>query len=154
MILSNPGGFGRGGFLAGICTRLLERHFRAGVDGKASFSSWFRKYDAGILITEKALAHKEAIVLSADESAPRLLEAWQSFRTAEADQRALAVPLTMPVLVAWASEDRIIRWSRSGAAIESIPNRRVVMFQAGHSPFLETSPAFAAEARVFLRGLR
>ena len=79
---------------------------------------------------------------------------WRSFRTAEADQRALAVRLTMPVLVAWASEDRIIRGSRSRAAIEAIPNRRIVMVQAGHFPFLETSQAFAAEARVFLRGLR
>jgi len=154
LILSNPGGFDRGGFFAGIYIRLLERHFRAGVDGKASFSSWFRKYYARILITEEALAHWVAIVLSAYESAPRLLEAWRSFRMAEADQRALAVRLTMPVLVAWASQDRIIRWSRNRAAVEAIPNRQVVMFQAGHSPFLETSQAFAAEARVFLRGLR
>ena len=97
LILSNSGGFDRGGFLAGI---------------------------------------------------------WRSFRTAEADQRALAARLTMPVLVAWASEDRIIRGSRSRAAIEAIPNGRVVMFQAGHSPFLGTALAFAAEARVFLCGLR
>ena len=154
LILANPGGFDPGGFLAGIYIRLLERHFRAGVHGQASFASWFRKYYAGILITKEAAAHREAIVLSAHEIAPRLLEAWQSFRTAEADQRALAPRLTMPVLIAWASEDRILRWSRNRDAVESIPNRRVVMFEAGHSPFLETSQAFATEALVFLRGLR
>ena len=154
LILSNPGGFDPGGFFAGIYIRLLERRFRAGVDGDARFASWFRTYYAGILITPEASAHREAIVLSAYESAPRLLEAWQSFRSAEADQRALAARLTMPVLVAWASEDRIIRWSRSREAVEAIPNLRIAMFKAGHSPFIETSQAFAAEARVFLGELR
>jgi 4,5:9,10-diseco-3-hydroxy-5,9,17-trioxoandrosta-1(10),2-diene-4-oate hydrolase len=154
LILSNPGGFDPGGFFAGIYIRMKERHFQAGALGDPAFASWFRDYYAAILITDEAAAERQAIVRSAYEVAPRLLEAWRSFRSAEADQRGLAARLTMPVLVAWASEDDVVRWSRNRAAIETIPHARVVMFHAGHSPFLETPGPFAAEARSFLRGLR
>ncbi len=153
LILANPGGFDPGGFFADLYIRMLQRRFRAGVAGDASYAAWFRNFYEGILITPESEAERRAIVATAYEIAPRLLEAWESFRSAEADQRALAPRLTMPVLVTWASEDAVVRWSRNRTAIEAIPNKRIVMFKAGHSAFLETPDAFEHEAALFLRAL-
>jgi 4,5:9,10-diseco-3-hydroxy-5,9,17-trioxoandrosta-1(10),2-diene-4-oate hydrolase len=153
LILSNPGGFDPGGILAGLYIRNLERHFRAGVEGDPSYKDWFRGYYEGILVTAEGARERDAIIESAYEIAPRLLEAWQSFRMPGADQRALAARLTMPVLVAWAEKDALVTFARNREAIESIPNGHLQMFQAGHAPFVETPAEFNRAAAAFLHDL-
>jgi pimeloyl-ACP methyl ester carboxylesterase len=102
----------------------------------------------------EAAARRDAIVASAYEIAPRLAEAWDSFRRPDADLRPLIPRVTMPVLFAWAAEDRLVSFARSREAIERFPNHRVVMFRAGHSPFLETPRDLNAAVAAFLEGLR
>lgn len=153
LIIANPGGLDPGGFIARLFIGNLEAHFHDGVEGVASFKPWFTKYYDGILVTDAAKARKALIVDAAWESAPILEQAWHSFAQPEADLRAKAKTLSMPVFVAWAAKDELIQWSRNREAVEAIPHVKVVQFEAGHAPFLETPEAFVPEARAFLSRL-
>lgn len=150
LILANPGGLDPGGFIARLFIGNLEAHFHDGAQGVASFKPWFERYYDGILVTEAAKVRKALIVEAGWESAPILEQAWHSFGQPEADLRAKAKGLSMPVLVTWAAKDELIQWSRNREAVESIPKVRVVQLEAGHAPFLETPAAFIAETRAFL----
>jgi pimeloyl-ACP methyl ester carboxylesterase len=153
LIIANPGGLDPGGFIAKLFIGNLEAHFHDGVEGLASFKPWFAKYYDGILVTDAAKARKALIVEAGWESAPILEQAWHSFAQPEADLRAKAKTLAMPVFVAWAAKDELIQWGRNREAVESIPNVKVVHFEAGHSPFLEAPETFTTEAKAFLSRL-
>lgn len=153
LIVANPGGLDPGGFIARLFIGNLEAHFHDGVEGVASFKPWFTKYYDGILVTDAAKARKALIVDAAWESAPILEQAWHSFAQPEADLRAKAKALPMPVFVAWAAKDELIQWSRNREAVEAIPHVKVVQFEAGHAPFLETPEAFITSVRPFLSHL-
>lgn len=150
LVLCNPAGFDPGGAFARLLTRGLTSRFRAGVEGRHGYGRWFAHYYEKILVTAEAKPRRDLIVEAAFETAPLLREAWSSFAEPVSDQRALAKDLRMPVLVAWADRDRLVQWARNRKAITSIPHRRVVHFQAGHSPFLETSKAFFSALDAFL----
>ena len=139
LILANPGGLDPGGFIARLFIGNLEAHFHDGAEGVASFKPWFERYYDGILVTEAAKARKALIVEAGWESAPILEQAWHSFGQPEADLRAKAKGLSMPVLVTWASKDELIQWSRNREAVETIPKVRVVQLEAGHAPFQRRS---------------
>jgi 4,5:9,10-diseco-3-hydroxy-5,9,17-trioxoandrosta-1(10),2-diene-4-oate hydrolase len=153
LILCNPSGFDPGGWFARFFIGRLEAHFAEGAEGLARFGPWFRDYYAEVLVTPEAEARRRLIVDAGYEMAPVLREAWHSFAQPEADQRALAPKLTMPVFVAWASRDGAVRWGRNRAAIETIPHVQVQMFDAGHAPFLEAPQAFNAAVTTFLDGV-
>lgn len=150
LVLANPGGFDPGGFFARLFIGHLEKKFHGGAEGLASFSEWFAGYYDGVLRTPASAARRAAIVTAGYESATLLEQAWHGFGLDEADQRALAPALVMPVWVAWADDDGLIQWSRNRAAVESIPNVRVDHFAAGHAPFLETPEPFFAGLSRFL----
>ena len=85
--------------------------------------------------------------------APLLREAWHSFGQPDADLRALAAQLDLPVWVAWASNDRVIPLSACLPALLSIRNARISEFPAGHAAFLECPDQFAAGFGAFAAGL-
>jgi pimeloyl-ACP methyl ester carboxylesterase len=58
----------------------------------------------------------------------------------------------MPVLVTWARQDRLVRWSRNRKAIELIARRQVEFFEAGHTPFLEDPARFVSLVEPFFAG--
>ncbi|QSQ27079.1 alpha/beta hydrolase [Pyxidicoccus parkwayensis] len=153
LVLANPGGLDPGGLFAGIYISHLVGRFERGVRQEARFEAWFRDYYDGILVTPEAAGRKEAIVAAGYEMAPVLVDAWKSFATPEARLHSLLPRLTMPTLVTWARRDEVITWGRNHAAIERLPNARVVFFEAGHAPFLETPEAFNAELARFLDSL-
>jgi len=152
LILANSAGFDEspGGFLPGLFIGHIEKKMARGAAGDPAFQAWFRDWYADVLVTPAARLQRDAIVASAYEIAPVLREAWSSFKRADADVRALAAKLSMPVFVGWAEQDRIIRWSRSRAAIERIPHVEVHLFPAAHAAFLETPDDFAEAAENFL----
>jgi pimeloyl-ACP methyl ester carboxylesterase len=145
---SNPGGF-----LPSLVIGHYQSKFEAGARGDAHFKPWFRDWYASVLITPEARAQRDAIVESAYEIAPVLVQAWASFKTGESDVRALAKGLRMPVLVAWAEHDEVIQWSRNRAAVQQIQHAKVQLFDAGHAAFLEQPAAFNAAAEAFLASL-
>ncbi len=150
LVLANPGGFDPGGFIARLFIGHLEQKFHGGAEGLSSFAEWFAGYYEDVLRTPASGARRAAIVAAGYESAAVLEQAWHGFAQDEADQRALAPRLAMPVWVAWADDDGSIQWSRNRAAVESIPNVRVDHFAAGHAPFLETPEPFFAGLSRFL----
>jgi 4,5:9,10-diseco-3-hydroxy-5,9,17-trioxoandrosta-1(10),2-diene-4-oate hydrolase len=154
VILCNPGGMDPGGLIARLFIGHLVAKFHEGVEGHASFKPWFDEYYRSILVTDVSVARRTLIVEAGYESAAILEQAWRSFAQPEADQRALAATLKMPVLVAWASRDGLIQWSRNREAIEAIPGVKVVQLEAGHTPFLETPAEFLAVLTPFLATLR
>jgi len=153
LILSNPGGLDKGGAFTQRYLTNTAKKFQRGADGDPGFQRWYTRYYSGILVTADAAERRAVIIGNGYEMAPVLTDAWESFAAPEADLRALLPQVTAPTLVAWASEDRVIRWSRNAAAIEQLPNTQVIQFQAGHSPFLETPEAFTAELERFLVSL-
>jgi pimeloyl-ACP methyl ester carboxylesterase len=145
---SNPGGF-----LPSLVIGHYQNKFESGARGDVDFKPWFRDWYASVLITPEARTQRDAIVESAYEIAPVLVQAWASFKAEENDVRALAKGLTMPVFVAWAEHDEVIQWSRNRAAVQQIPNAKVQLFDAGHAAFLEQPAAFKRAAGAFLAGL-
>jgi pimeloyl-ACP methyl ester carboxylesterase len=102
-----------------------------------------------ILLGPAAQAQRDAIVESAYEIAPVLEQAWASFKRVDSDVRDPASSLKMPVFVAWARRDTLIRSSRNREAVECIPHVQVQLFDAGHAAFLETPEAFNEAAATF-----
>jgi 4,5:9,10-diseco-3-hydroxy-5,9,17-trioxoandrosta-1(10),2-diene-4-oate hydrolase len=155
LVLANPGGLDEGasGLLGRVFIGFTVAHFEQGVRGEAAFEPWFRSYYEGILVTFEAQERRAEIVAAGYESAPVLAQAWDSFRQPEANLVPLLPRLSMPVLVTWARRDGIVQWSRNRAAVESIPRAKVVFFEAGHAPFLETPGPFNAELSSFLQAL-
>jgi pimeloyl-ACP methyl ester carboxylesterase len=151
LILSNPGGLDKGDFLAKTYIWWLKRKFEAGARGEPWFAEWFRKFYGKVLITNEAEAEKAAIISSAYEIAPRLAEAWRSFRMPQEDLRSLIPVIDIPVFFAWASADRYVQWGRNVKAVMLFKNREIVQFPAGHAPFLETPEAFNVETLKFLQ---
>lgn len=155
LMLANSGGLDRnpGGFVPGLFIGHIAKKMRQGAARDPDFKAWFRDYYARILPTTAARVRRDAIVESAYEIAPVLAQAWESFAREDADVRALARSLKMPVFVAWASRDKAIRWSRNRAAVAQIPKHELHFFDAGHAAFLETPEAFNEAAAKFLRRL-
>jgi pimeloyl-ACP methyl ester carboxylesterase len=87
--------------------------------------------------------------------APVLAQAWSSFAQAQADVRALAPQIRIPVQLCWAMRDRFIPLSRNRAATVRFPTARLEKFEdSGHSPFIEEPPHFLHVLQRFLDGLR
>jgi 4,5:9,10-diseco-3-hydroxy-5,9,17-trioxoandrosta-1(10),2-diene-4-oate hydrolase len=155
LILCNPGGLDPGGILARFFINHLVSRFERGVAGEARFHDWFADYYADVLPSAEATARREAIVAAGYESAPRLVEAWQSFAQPDADLRAGLGRLSMPVFVGWAMKDALVQYERNREALEALPHGTVVKFErSGHAPFLEEPAAFNAAVEPFLAALR
>lgn len=153
LVLANPGGLDPGGLFAGLYISHLVGRFERGVREEARFEPWYRDYYEGILVTPEAEARRAVIVAAGYEMAPVLADAWRSFARPEARLHSLLPRITLPVLVTWARRDALISWGRNREAVEQLPNARVVFFEAGHAPFLETPEAFNAELGRFLDSL-
>jgi pimeloyl-ACP methyl ester carboxylesterase len=90
-------------------------------------------------------------VASAYEIAPELADAWRHFAVVEdADQRQRLLALDIPILVAWAMNDRINRFKLVAPAIARIRHRRLAKFNAGHAAFLERPEEFEREFDAFV----
>jgi pimeloyl-ACP methyl ester carboxylesterase len=59
---------------------------------------------------------------------------------------------TIPALVVWGEQDRLVPLAHADAYAEGLPDARVVVLPGvGHFPYLEAPDAFAAEVVQFLR---
>ncbi len=153
LVLSNPGGLAPVNIFARFAIGRMVAFFQAGVDRKEWFSPAFRLYYGRVLNRRAAKAQRRRIIDARFEIAQPLVEAWTSFAMPEADIRALAARLPMPVLYAWARKDQIVPLKRSRAAVDATPNHELIQFKAGHMPALETSKPFAKVLVGFLSRL-
>jgi 4,5:9,10-diseco-3-hydroxy-5,9,17-trioxoandrosta-1(10),2-diene-4-oate hydrolase len=100
-------------------------------------------YTMLVLPSGAARAQRKRIIASGAEIAPVLRDAWLSFGRPEADLRATAAALDVPVWVAWATGDRIIQLPACLPAIKRLKRGQVSRFGGGHAAFLERPRAFA-----------
>jgi pimeloyl-ACP methyl ester carboxylesterase len=130
-------------FLAGI--------FAAGARRAWWYKAFFSAYYRMVLPTPAASAQRRRIVASAYEIAPALEDAWRHFAVAEdADQRQRLLALDIPILVAWAMNDRINQFKIVAPAIARIKRGRLAKFAAGHAAFLERPEEFVREFCTFV----
>ena len=135
-------------------TRLFRGFFRAGERGASWYPRLFRWYYRFMVLPEPAAqAQRERIIAAGSECAAVLAQAWDSFGRPEADLRALAAGLPMPVWVAWSRSDRVIPLWLCRPAICRIPQAQLSSFKGGHSAFLEQPDAFLGALIAFLEAL-
>jgi 4,5:9,10-diseco-3-hydroxy-5,9,17-trioxoandrosta-1(10),2-diene-4-oate hydrolase len=153
LVLVNTSGLDLFDATTRIACGLMARFFRAGARGARWYRPAFAAYYRSVLPMKPAAEQRARINAAAYELAPVLAEAWAGFADPRGDYRALAPTITCPVLVTWAIKDRVIQLKRCLPAIQSFPNGRLVKFEAGHAPQLETPDAFENEVAAFLRSL-
>jgi 4,5:9,10-diseco-3-hydroxy-5,9,17-trioxoandrosta-1(10),2-diene-4-oate hydrolase len=91
----------------------------------------------------QARGQRERIIAACYEVATILKEAWSGFARRDADLRALALELDVPIWFAWAAQDRIIALRQNLPAIRQVKRASATTFRGGHAPFLEQPEAFA-----------
>jgi pimeloyl-ACP methyl ester carboxylesterase len=145
LVLANSGG------LVGLTknTRraclLFSRIFAAGSRGAWWYKAVFAQFYRSVLPSPAALDQRKRIVECAYETAPVLAQAWRGFAdAAQSDHRSLAVALDVPVLFAWAMQDRINSFAAAEPTIHQMKRGQVVKFKGGHAAFLERPEPFAA----------
>ena len=129
---------------------LFAGFFRAGASGAAWYDAAFALYYRIVLPAAAAKGRRREIIANGRRLAPILAEAWESFGRPEADLRALAAHLDLPIWVAWARRDWVIPLALCRPAIRTMRDASLSRFDGGHSPFLEDPDAFAAGFSVFL----
>ncbi len=130
----------------------MSRFFAAG----ARKAWWFRAafwayYRLLVLPSPAARAQCKRIIAAGYEVAPVLRDAWLSFGKPEADIRALASGLDVPIWFAWATGDKINQLKRCLPAINAMKRARLSKFRGGHAAFLERPTQFAKEFRRFAK---
>lgn len=142
LVLCNPGGLAPLNWIGKAYIGHMVRFFRKGASGAPSFPAAFARYYKNILKLGPSADQRARIVAAGPEMAPLLVQAWESFRSPDADIRALVGRIACPVLYAWAKDDRIVSWRGSRKAALTAPNHQVRLFPGGHSPFLEVPHEF------------
>ena len=154
LVLENPGGLAAvDDRLARVALAAMAGFFGQGRRGAWWFPRAFAAYYRIVLQRPAAREARARIVARARTSAPVLEQAWRSFAWPEADLRAVVPSVACPVLCAWAVRDGFVSLARSLPAIGRFPDARVVRFDAGHTPHLETPEEFEAALEAFLAGL-
>jgi 4,5:9,10-diseco-3-hydroxy-5,9,17-trioxoandrosta-1(10),2-diene-4-oate hydrolase len=154
VVACDPGGLIEIDDRARKAIALMARFFAAGERGAGWFGIAFRAYYRFLVLPKRAAkAQRRRIVAAGYENARVLREAWESFAAPEADIRALAATLKMPVWFAWARSDRIVSLKQSRPAIDAMKDAHVTTFGGGHAPFLEQPKAFAKAFIKFANSL-
>jgi 4,5:9,10-diseco-3-hydroxy-5,9,17-trioxoandrosta-1(10),2-diene-4-oate hydrolase len=152
LVLCDSGGLVPIDSLVRAFCALFAAIFARGAAGARWFPWLFALYYRRLVLPSAAAhAQRERIIASAAQVAPVLRDAWRSFGQPEADLRALLSSLRVPIWFAWARQDRVIPFARARAAIATVPQAQVQLFDAGHAAFLEQPDEFARGFAGFVR---
>jgi pimeloyl-ACP methyl ester carboxylesterase len=138
--------------VAAFC-RLFERFFAAGERRAWWYRYAFALYYRFVLPRPEAEKQRRRIVARAYPLASVLRAAWASFGEPNADVRAVAAHLDIPIWVAWAKHDRVIPLQKCRPAIDRLRRAYVTTFDAGHTPFLEQPDVFTGGLTTFIESL-
>ena len=143
LVLANPAGLDKKGWLAPLFLNYMIHFFQNGVDKKANFQDKFSKYYNKVLTSETALVRKNEIVkdayrfgLKTYRLAPILVQGWTSFNKAEEDLRPLIETVNCPVLFTWGMNDKFVQFDRNKKAIEKFNNYKLIKYKIGHTPYI------------------
>lgn len=150
LVLANPAGLDKKGWLAPLFLNYMINFFRDGVDKKASFQHKFSKYYNKVLTSDTALDRKNEIVKDAYRLAPILVQGWTSFKQDEEDLRLLIETVNCPVLFTWGMNDKFVQFGRNKKAIKQFKNYRLIKYKIGHTPFIECPDLFLKDFQEYL----
>jgi pimeloyl-ACP methyl ester carboxylesterase len=153
LVLANPGGLVEVNDASRKGCRFLSRLFAAGARRAWWFGPLFTVYYLMVLPSPAAGGQRRRIVRAGYETAHVMAQAWASFAEDTADQRDMASRLPMPVLIAWAMQDKINNFAANAPAIAAMKTARLVKFEGGHAAFLEQPRQFIHEFLTFTAGL-
>lgn len=142
VIISNPAGTDKGGLFARAFTWWMATRFDNARSNPTQFLTWFKSYYEKVLPSPFATKQRQNIIASGLETAAIIGAAWRSFSEEENDIRAELSNITAPVLIAWAKKDEFVQWDRNKQALSAIPNKKIIQFDVGHTPFLEAPEEF------------
>jgi 4,5:9,10-diseco-3-hydroxy-5,9,17-trioxoandrosta-1(10),2-diene-4-oate hydrolase len=145
LVLCDPGGLAPIGAFERAAIGGFARFFAAGASGPWWFRRAYAAYYRWVLPAAEARDRRARIVAAGPAMASALAEAWRSFARPEADLRAIAAKLSMPVWLAWSASDHVVPYRKSRAAAERIPLHEHTAFAGGHAPFLECPDDFAEQ---------
>jgi pimeloyl-ACP methyl ester carboxylesterase len=154
LILENPGGLDPMDRIKAVFTRLLAGLFYLGLKKSWWYKKGFTDYYRYLVLPGiQSQAQREKIIASAWEIALPLTQAWRSFGEINSDLRAVVPMIACPVLLVWASHDKIVQLQRCLPALSQFPNSELKLLPAGHSPHLETPTEFTELVSTFLTTL-
>lgn len=154
LVLCNPGGLiAVTPKISRACTS-ISRFFGAGARNAFWFKlAFWAYYRLLVLPSASARAQRQRIIAAGSEIAPVLRDAWLSFGQPNADIRALAAGLDVPVWFAWATGDKINQLRQCLPAIKAMKHATLTRFGGGHAAFLERPGSFARAFRSFAKSL-
>ena len=154
LVLCDAGGLVPVNWFTRSFINLFILFFQAGTHGMWGFPTLFRLYYRHMILpSPAAAAQRQLIIDSASNIAPVLRDAWYSFKQPEADIRAVAASLDIPIWCAWAKQDRVIPLWMCRPAIKQLKHAQLSTFRGGHSAFLEQPEAFVAGLLNFINTL-
>lgn len=153
LVLADPGGLIPMSPLGRRVCGAMAALGRAGQRRAFYFQPLFALLYRQLLRTPAARAQRARIIAAAAECAAIWEAAWLGFRLPEADQSGIGPAIKCPVLFTWARRDPLVSYALSKAAVARFPNHKVVLFNGGHSAFLEEPEAFLREVTAFLQGV-
>jgi pimeloyl-ACP methyl ester carboxylesterase len=142
LVLCDSGGLVPINLMSRGFTGVLSRLFAGGARGAWWFKPFFGWFCRTALPSPAAAVQRDRIIAAGYEVAPLLVQAWASFGRPEADIRAEAAALDVPVWVAWCRGDRIVPLSLCRPAIEAMKQVQLTLFEGGHAAFLEQPQQF------------
>jgi pimeloyl-ACP methyl ester carboxylesterase len=150
LVLANPAGLDKKGWLAPLFLNYMIHFFQNGVDNKANFRDKFSKYYDKVLTSDTALARKNEIVKDAYRIAPVLVQGWTSFKQDEEDLRSLIETVNCPVLFTWGMNDKFVQFGRNKKAIKQFKNHQLIKYKIGHTPYIECPDLFLKDFQAYL----
>lgn len=154
LVLCNTGGLVPVTTVVKLFCSAFARFFQAGSKGRHWYAGTFSFYYRRLVLPSPAAAQqRQRIIAASYELAPVLASAWTHFGQADADIRALALALDVPVWFAWARHDRIIPLSRCLPTVRAMKHASLTKFDGGHAAFLEQPEAFITELERYLKAI-
>jgi pimeloyl-ACP methyl ester carboxylesterase len=150
LVLANPAGLDKRGWLAPLFLNYMIHFFQNGVNKKTNFQNKFSKYYNKVLTSDTALARKNEIVKDAYTLAPLLVQGWTSFKQPEEDLRSRIETVNCPVLFTWCMNDSFVQFRRNKLAIEKFNNYKLIKYQIGHTPYIECPDLFLKDFQDYL----
>ncbi|MFN9683511.1 MAG: alpha/beta fold hydrolase [Bacteroidota bacterium] len=150
LVLANPAGLDKKGWLAPLFLNYMIHFFQNGVDKNANFQDKFSNYYKKVLTSDTALDRKNEIVRDAYRIAPILVQGWTSFKKDEEDLRSLIETLNCPVLFTWGMNDKFVQFNRNKKAIEKFKNYKLIKYKIGHTPYIECPDLFLKDFQEYL----
>jgi pimeloyl-ACP methyl ester carboxylesterase len=150
LVLANPAGLDKKGWLAPLFLDYMIHFFKNGVNKKANFQDNFSKYYNKVLTSDTALARKNEIAKDAYRLAPILVQGWTSFKQEEEDLRPLIETVNSPVLFTWGMNDKFVQFNRNKKAIEKFKNYKLIKYNIGHTPYIECPDLFLKDFQEYL----